>query len=116
MKWVCWIEPGEKLPPPNKKESVSAAHDNLRADADWVPCEHGGFLYLWGEKPHDQDPRDCIFEVAGVSEERHAIVNSSVAAVGGSADLRGKYKTLCQLEMSSWLRCFGQTPRGMFLR
>ena len=60
MKWVCWIEPGEKLPPPNKKESVAAAHgDNLRADADWVPCEHGGFLYLWGDKPHDQDPRDC---------------------------------------------------------
>ena len=66
VKWVCWIEPGDFL-------------------------QYGGFLYLWGDEPQDQDPRDCIFEVAGVSEERHAILNSSAAAaseLGQGANLR----------------------------
>jgi len=68
-------------------------------------------------KDGEPQPRMCgagIFEVAGVSEERHAIVNSSVAAVGGSADLRGKYKTLRQLE-TSWLHVFRRNPCGMFV-
>ena len=65
---VCWIRPGEELQRSGSQES-------------WVPCPHGGFLYLFGETAGETDERDCVFPVVGISEERHAFVDHSLGDV-----------------------------------
>ena len=65
---VCWIRPGEELQRSGSQEP-------------WVPCPHGGFLYLFGETAEDTDERDCVFPVMGISEERHAFVDHSLGDV-----------------------------------
>jgi serine/threonine protein kinase len=49
-RWYCWLLPEEGLP-------VEFGED------EWVPCPHGGFVYLFNNDPKVSDERDCFFDV-----------------------------------------------------
>jgi serine/threonine protein kinase len=50
-RWYCWLLPGEELP------------IEFGDDADWIPCPHGGFVYLFSDDKTVSHPNDCYFDV-----------------------------------------------------
>lgn len=62
----CWLLPGETLTP--------APDHDLPPDAtspveEWVPCQHGGFVYSFNDDPAFPDLGDRYFDIAGVSDK-----------------------------------------------
>ena len=82
----CWLLPGEELRPAAEHDAptIIRSTDSIihRAETNpqrstspvpwergepWIPCSHGGFVYLFSEDQNTSDTRDCFFDVMDVS-------------------------------------------------
>ena len=62
-RWYCWLLPGEKLTPMPDHEPAPSVGAVIPGDQlEWVPCQHGGFVYSFSDDVNVESPLDrCGF-------------------------------------------------------
>ncbi len=75
----CWLKPGEKLQSsPDHDEPPTLQDEN----GEWMPCEHGGFVYSFSDDPSVWTAEDCFFGVEGGDDKAAHAEASFPAALG----------------------------------